>query len=233
MSCPAKLDWRSDLIESFDFIGRTASAHVMPLVAYLALGVFAGLVEGSAFFVNMASTVVYVALASWLINLVWKENGGDDGELAFKHTSPPLLSLVFLEALYCGAGAFLSLLLVLPGIWWAISSCLAIVFVCVEDRGAVDALKRSHELMKGNYKESFAYLAPNVLLVGLGLAAFTYLVKMVSGDIGPLIASDGVYAVFHAGIWLLVHVGNLAARMIMLVCQTKLYLKLKAANASI
>lgn len=66
------------------------------------------------------------------------------------------------------------ILFIIPGIWWSIMFCLASVSIVLEDKGIIEALKRSKELVKGYW---WAVLG-RLILFGLILLAI-YLIALI------------------------------------------------------
>jgi hypothetical protein len=94
----------------------------------------------------------------------------------------------------------LTLLLVLPGIWFAIKSSYSTMMVCVEGRNAKDSVSRSHQLTKGTFLLTlwFRSIAPALIISGILLVLvivgliITVPLAMVSKDLanmtrGPLL----------------------------------------------
>ncbi len=89
------------------------------------------------------------------------------------------------------------LLLVIPGVWLAVSVSLAPQVVALEDRGVIDSITRSITLVRGRWWGTFGFL----LLVGLVGSVAGWLLQSVAvpmvgiGDI-----STGLALVFVAGL---------------------------------
>lgn len=82
-----------------------------------------------------------------------------------RHRWRQMLPMVFhISMLYfAGENVFLRLL-ILPGIWWSVKSSLGAVFVCFEEKTAVEALSLSHKLTEKQFWQVVRYLAPFSLL---------------------------------------------------------------------
>lgn len=74
-----------------------------------------------------------------------------------------MLSWVVATVLTIAGTLALSLLLILPGIWFGVTMSMVTPVLALEERGPLGAMRRSFELVKGNWWETLGFL----LLVGL------------------------------------------------------------------
>ena len=118
-----------------------------------------------------------------------------------------------------------TLLLILPGIWLAISLAMTTHVVALEDHGVIGSLTRSIRLVRGRWWETFGF----VLLVGLmgsvagQMLQFVALPLLAVGDISTSLA-----LVFVGG---LILQGFVVAAIV--VMTTMWYLDLTAKNAAL
>jgi hypothetical protein len=114
------------------------------------------------------------------------------------------------------------LLLVIPGVWLAVSVAMVPHVVALEDRGVFGSLRRSVQLVRGRWWPTFGYL----LLVGLVGSVAGWLLQSVAI---PLVAvgdiSTGLALVFVAG---LIFQGLVVAAIA--VMNTMWYFELRTRN---
>lgn len=68
------------------------------------------------------------------------------------------------------------ILLIIPGIWFAISMSMVAPVLAVERSGPVAAMRRSFQIVKGNWWETFGFL----ILIGLIGGSATQLIQLVA-----------------------------------------------------
>jgi len=167
MSDKRELTWTQDLLRSFSYVEKSVNEQPMLVIAVMVMSVFSGLARGASFLSQAVAGVMYFAVAHELIHVVWDDlaDSEEKSSSALRHGGPPLLSLCFLQVLFVGISLPLVLALLVPSIWWALKSSLAIVFVCLEDVGAIQGLKLSHQLIDGRFFLCLRYLAPIFLVL--------------------------------------------------------------------
>jgi hypothetical protein len=116
-------------------------------------------------------------------------------------------------------------------VWWAIKSSLAIVFVCLEDFGALEALKLSHRLTKERFWLSAGYLVPVNLAVALPV-----IVLLLGLDHGLTILAEQaldwpIQLAGRAVGSLLKTVFTFMGQLVLIACLVPLYGHLKALDA--
>ncbi|GEM_PF-2961979 len=232
MTAEPELKWTADLARSFAFIESGISEQPMLFVAYLVFSVFAGLLPAMSAVVSLLSQIVLLVIACNVARKSWSDAVDENtrSELTPSHGGAPLLSLVFLQILFYMALTLLFFVLIVPALWWAISSSLAIIFVSVEDIGAVEALKASHKLVSGRFWQVCRYLVP----IGLAVLVPMYLIwglmdvgfNMVLEQVGTFPIVVGGQAVKS----LLKGVSYFAAQLLIVACLARLYVTLKGAK---
>jgi hypothetical protein len=227
-----KTDRKGELSRSFAYIEKALTKQTILVIAFLILSTFITLLDVfqnrfPAAIAKIAVGIVVLFLASHLIREVYSDGVDEERRQAPSWQSgTPILSLGLLWVLYYTAFIVLTLMLVAPGIWWATTSCLAIVSVVIEDKGAIDALKRSHELVKGKFKEVFIFMLPAVLLsavamIGIGSIA-SYGLKFLEGQgYAPLVllASALIFGLLNSAFWLM-------SNLIIFAYLTRLFIRL-------
>lgn len=126
--------------------------------------------------VSMVSTVVYGFLYLTAARAVGRAHAiGDDVPVvaAALRLFPIWLIATIIAAIASIAGLFL---LVLPGVWLAIMFGMYTPVIAIEGRGPVPALRRSFELVKGNFWETVGFL----LIVGFVGGAAGQLFQLVA-----------------------------------------------------
>jgi hypothetical protein len=114
--------------------------------------------------VAMISAAIYGFLYLVAARAVAQEVSEPRGETSVTSAAVRLYLpwLVTISLIY--VGVFLGLvLLIIPGIWLGVSLVMATQVIAVEEVGPVGAIKRSFELVRGNWWETLGFL----LLVGL------------------------------------------------------------------
>ncbi len=108
-----------------------------------------------------------------------------------KRISGRLLGVAFLYNLIT---VLLSLLLLLPGIWWGTRSSLAAVCACLENKNPIDCFKSSHRLVSGNFWLTFSYLVlcPSLILIAIFflLALLLTFLFLVLPQLAQLLTAD-------------------------------------------
>lgn len=251
-----QLKWKGDIIESFRFTDKGINEQPLLLVAYLVFSLSAGLIAGFETWAKLAGQALQLAVACLVVRQVWSDLLDEDAGKKFQisHGGIPLLSLIFLQLIFYAPialpASFLLLLLkslsltqdaVLMAIvvvaapvaiWWSVKSALAIVLVCVEERGAVAALRESHRLIDRRFWLSFRYLAPIFLLLFLPMcmlwsAMSVGLVLLLQQGVSmPIsIAALAIKALVEGASYF-------AVQLSMVACATKLYSYTRNLDAS-
>src|SRR5438874_3645211 len=149
----AELKWTQDLSRSFAFIEKAVTSQHVQAIAFVILSVFAEVFEAFAVYfpaglAHIAAWVMLLFLANRVIREVHKDAVGAEGEASAVHDQgPPIMSMLFLSGIYVVISVVLFLLLIVPGLWWIAFSCVSMVIVCIEDHGAVAAVRRSVQLV--------------------------------------------------------------------------------------
>jgi hypothetical protein len=124
---------------------------------------------------------VFTALACVVVNEMWstvsgaprKEHHRDYDRLLSAWGNGLLYGLMVLVG---------SLLLLAPGIYFAVAGSLGIVFVCVEERGAISALDASWKLIKGSFWKTLRYLLSAPILSGV-VVTILFMLVMITGSL--------------------------------------------------
>jgi hypothetical protein len=253
----SQLKWQGDIIESFRFTDKGVNEQPLLLVVYLLFSLCAGFIAGFESWAKLAGQAVLLAVACLVVRQAWSDLLDEDSRKNFQisHSGIPLLSLIFLQAMFYAPIAlpvsFLILLLksmsltqnsaliaiaiviIPPGVWWSLKSALAIVLVCIEDRGAVAALRESHRLMDKKFWLSFRYLAPVFLSLFLPMCMLWsalhvgYDLLWQQGVSMPVsIAALAIKALVEGASYF-------AVQLSMVACLTKLYEVAKNSDASV
>jgi hypothetical protein len=228
-----ELKWTAEIIRAFSWLEKVVNDQPILVIAYFVIGVFVSLVPGAFLFAFLAQMVMFQAIACDTIRKAW--NGLQGAEAAAREpsyrTGLPLLSLVFLHAVYLGVLFVAAFALILPAVWWAIKSSLAIVFVCLEDFGALEALKLSHRLTKERFWLTAGYLVPVNLAVALPV-----IVLLLGLDHGLTILAEQaldwpIQLAGRAVGSLLKTVFTFMGQLVLIACLVPLYGHLKALDA--
>lgn len=228
-----ELKWTAEVVRAFSWLDKVVNDQPILVIAYFVIGVFVSLVPGAFLFAFLAQMVMFQAIACDTIRKAW--SGLQDGEAAarepFYRTGLPLLSLVFLYAVYLLVLLVAFLALILPAVWWAIKSSLAIVFVCLEDFGALEALRLSHRLTKERFWLAAAYLIPVNLVVALPV-----IVLLLGLDYGLTLLSEQaldwpIQLAGRAVGSLLKTVFLFMGQLVLIACLVPLYAHLKRLDA--
>ena len=220
-----ELKWTECLSRSLPFLERTYSEHALLVVAYVVLYVFGALVQAASFWTNLVTTVIYLLLACGAIRAVWLDELGEEAAAGVRlsHGGPPLLSLVLLQVIFIAGSVAALLMLVAPLVWWVTKSSLAVVAVCVEDLGAIEALRKSHKLTEGKFLRTLGFIFPTVLVValpcaaaGIGLDYGLSLLPQLSGEAIVFMGGLTIAALVKA-------VCGLTAQILVVASLTRLY----------
>ncbi len=226
-----EIKWTADVVRSFSYLEKTINDQPILVIAWFVIAVFSDLVEVQVarFFAGLVSLVIFQALACELIIRVWSDVQDPDlsRQESMRRGGPPLLSLVFLHMAYLGVAFLAFFAVIVPSVIWAVRASLAIVLVCVEDLGAVEALKLSIRLTSERFWYCARYLvAVNlvlglpVVLLGFGVDRGMDVLREQAFDWPILLAGRAIAALLKA-------VFTLIWQMIVIACLARLYANLK------
>lgn len=180
---------------SFDFI-KANFANTKNLIIYLVIiAAVSGLVSlvptlGTALSTivsAIASLLVITYVASYMKSYV-STTDGKINEEEVKVGSKKYLLPIFLGSLLLGIGIMIGLvLLVVPGIFIAVSCSFYAFCIINDDLSIMDGLKRSYALVKNNWWVTFGYL----IVVGLVLGVISFVFSLIGG-IFMFIGSFGI-----------------------------------------
>lgn len=112
---------------------------------------------GAATVVNMLGEALYAGVITLAV-LDWRAGIGLPGPVGFVRKLP-LTRLIAADLLIAFGTAIGLVMLVIPGIAFLTLTFIAPVVVKVENRGAVEAMRRSAELVRGNFWRALALVA--------------------------------------------------------------------------
>lgn len=159
-----ELKWTRDFAESSRCCSRLVTARSGIVGCLLATSVIDILWPATLWVMILAQWIISAFLGFSMIQLVWNANASPEKRIEDRRT--PWIKLSLLELTYTIIMFLLWLLLFIPGIWWAVCSSLAFVIIAVENRGIIESLTRSHQLIKGYFWLAVRYLGPiNLMLV--------------------------------------------------------------------
>lgn len=218
-------------VTSFSILDRTGALDVLDLT-FADPEFFDTLSEDQLFelMVDLGTGFVWVALVSvilygFLYLVAARAVGqalstdGSDGSVVGAALRLWLPWLVTMALIYVGVVAGF-LLLILPGIWLGISLSMATPVIAIEESGPIAAIRRSLQLVRGNWWETFGFLA----LIGLIGGTATQLIQVFAL---PLFLSGDASIAFGITIALALAVQGLIVAAIA-VGSTVWYLNLRA-----
>jgi len=229
-----ELKWTADVLRAFAYLEKAINGQPILVIAWFVIGVFTELVPGARFFGHLVSLVIFQAIACDLIRMVWADLQDPDvaKQEAMHRGGLPLLSLIFLHVAYLGVAFLAFFLLIIPSFIWAVRASLAIVFVCLDDVGAVEALKTSVKLTGERFWYCTRYLVPvnlavavPVTLLGLGLDHGLAVLMEQPFEWPIMLAGRAVAALLRA-------VFTLMWQMVVIACLARLYAHLKGLSQS-
>ncbi len=118
-------------------------------------------------FLSLLLVLVYLSLYTALILKIWSCARQESLEIKalVEKGFALLLPVVLASILYC-LGIFIGiLLLIIPGIYLTVAFCLYYFAVVIEERGPIEALKRSFNLTRGNWWRTFLILLIPTMIV--------------------------------------------------------------------
>jgi hypothetical protein len=134
----------------------------------------------------------------------------------------PFVPLVIVTVLLYALGTAIGLvLLIVPGIWFAVRCYFGAQAVIVDGLGPVAALRRSSELVRGSWWRVFGYL----IVIGLIAAALGLVAGFIVGGIGAATGSGLLYII---GITL----GTAVAQSYTALAATLLFFDLRARQGT-
>jgi hypothetical protein len=202
--------WKDARAGDADFAEQSFKQEGIPLLSLFLLQVFLSVWFLLRFLLDTAQAFVSPFL-----------NGGIVAE-----SNAAALSLVIAICLALAALIFMPLTL-----WWTVKSSIAMPIIVLEDKGAVAAIKQSHQMINGRFWSVCRYLVPVYLLAIIPAEVIAnlllqgkqfMLLRPVSTPI--LIGADMV-------VFLLQAVLEFFSRLLLICCLTKLFLYLKDINA--
>ncbi len=159
-----------------------------------------GSVATQLLFGSLLAFAISLIISAVMFNLVAEadETGTPDVNRAFEATMGRIWSLVGLVLLSTLAVFVGFLLLILPGIWVAVSLAPSIAVLFLEGRGAVDSFQESFRLVKGSWWPVFGILiifgifngvlgAPGASLDGVAGFAYQVVASAVVLVVQPMI----------------------------------------------
>jgi hypothetical protein len=156
--------WKSNLPIAME----SAKLHPLLVGTLVASSVIHAIFPLAGVLCSVASMICLVFIEYTIMQAVWSNI--NEGRPRYLVTNSGVqwnmvLTLILVNFLTI----LLSLLLVLPGIWFAIKSSFSLMAVCLEDKGSRDAISRSHQLTKGNFLITFWFrsIAPALIVLSL------------------------------------------------------------------
>jgi hypothetical protein len=152
---------------------------------------------------GLLEEAIVIGISYFVIKMTWRQLQEQD----YKTIAPASAAVInFMFAvcfLYGLATILLSLLLVVPGVWWAARSSLAIVFVCIENASPIEAFKKSHQLVQGHFWLTVRYLVLGplavFLLILISIVIISGIVDAIANQstaLGRVITAVGIVAVY-------------------------------------
>lgn len=196
------------------------------LVGYLVLSsLICAVHDGLDKLFRVPDAIALMALSMRLVYEVWAEVSGtprQDLKLDYKR---------FVSALGChwmyGIGSIIgALFFLVPGIYVAVTASLGIVYVCLEQLGAVMALEASSKLIKGHFWRAFRYLPSAAIIMGAGIYSCAGVAAILMGIVNEQFAE----AIGTKVMYFLVSLALQWAALSIIPLQVRLYQFLKEAK---
>jgi hypothetical protein len=230
--------WTQDLSRSFAHIEKAVTKQPVLVAAFFVLWAFISMLDWydmpfPSFFAKLASMVILLFLAAGLIRETFNDGQDDETKqrLTWQQSGTPILTLVLVQVIFFTVLTVLFLMLLAPGVWWATTSCLAIVVAVIEDKGAVDAIKRSHQLVKGDFVRTVTFMLPAVLLSAILMGGMGYLADyglsfLQRQEYAPvvLLASALIFGLLKSAFWLM-------SNLVIFTYLTRLFIRLTGKQA--
>ncbi|MBS1952637.1 MAG: hypothetical protein JST89_00480 [Cyanobacteria bacterium SZAS-4] len=158
--------WKGNL----QIVGRSIQLHPLLVCLLLASAVIHTLVPLLGALASIAATISLTFIEFTIIRAVWSNIHDGIPNYVVTDTSAQWMMTVT-TLLVNLLTILLALLLILPGGWYLVKSCLSLMAVCLENKTPVDAIKRSHELTKGYFGKAFVIClgAPFLITLAIGL----------------------------------------------------------------
>ena len=148
---------------------------------------------------------VSLVFSAVLISMVAEASRGDRPDAGAALTGVlrqflPLLATVFLATVAVTIGIFL---FVIPGIWIGVSFTPLVAVFLAEEHGVVGSLRRSFQLVRGNWWQVFAIVlilgAINIALSVIGVVPGTigFLVDVVINAVNALLMATAIWFVYE------------------------------------
>jgi hypothetical protein len=166
-----ELRWRDDLERLVCCSWKTVMARPMMFGTLLAMSLIETLWPSSGPIAWLIQCIVSSFLGFYMVQLVWSEHR--NSEETIPATKTPWIRLAILEWLYGVVVLILSLLFIIPGVFWGLRASLSFVVMSVENRRVQDSIQRSEQLLKDHLGLAAEYLLPINLIVYLP-AELTY-----------------------------------------------------------
>ena len=125
--------------------------------------------------INLVELGLLFFIAHDVIQRARAEKEGRPVEEVVKETAGVETTMFFNSFIFSFWFLLLSLLLVIPGLWFVSRASLAIIFVSVERKNAIDSFFSSFDLTKGHFRKTLGYMffAPlSIFLAALSPAFF-------------------------------------------------------------
>lgn len=132
--------------------------------------------------INLVEIGLLFFIAHDVIQRARAEKEGRPVEEVIKEAGGAETRMFFNSFIYSFCFVLLSLLLILPGLWFVSRASLAIIFVSVERKSVIDSFFSSFALTKGHFKKTLGYMffAPlSIFLAALSPALFIGLIAEI------------------------------------------------------
>lgn len=120
---------------------------------------------------SLGIEIVTIYCSYGIIRRVWARMNAQDSSFTPSEFKGAEARMFGVSLIYGICAILWSLLLIAPGIWWGVRCSVAIVIAALQDTKPMDCLKRSEELVKGQFWQAFRYAFGGPALVLLGLIA--------------------------------------------------------------
>jgi hypothetical protein len=165
MNSISELDWRQDLRPMLQYCRQTVAAKPIMFGAVLTMSLIEALSPGASGPAAFVQSILDCFLGFAMIQQVFQDKV--KAEAGMTQPKTPWIRLMLLETIYGPMVFFLSLFLLIPGIWWGICSSLAYVLICVENSTINASIVKSHQLISRHFGLAVKYLLPINLLIVL------------------------------------------------------------------
>lgn len=179
----------------------------------------------------LTSNCISVIVISYLA--VYSQADGEvDLKLVWSLVEKKILAVFALGIIFTICVILGCILLIIPGIILAVYWCFSIYVYIIEDCGIIDSLKRSYQLVKGNWKTTFLYITLFSVIVYIISAVFSlpYSIASIGIIFGIDFLSDSSYQFIALSIS---YVGQLFVMPILLIGCGIYYFSLRDKNENI